>query len=127
MNSPGDKFMTQGSDPLIRLGPCDTVAVARFDIAAGQPFGDGSLRASQGIPRGHKVAVVDIPVGAVAIKYGRPIGSASSAIRAGDHVHLHNLAMRESQASHEFCSNYRPVQAIPMSERRQFLGYSRPD
>ena len=119
--------MTPSSDPVIRLGTCDTVAVARFDIAAGRPFGDGTLRANQGIPRGHKVAVVDIPVGAVAIKYGQPIGIASSAIRAGDHVHLHNLAMCESHATHEFCSNYRPVPAIPTSERRQFLGYSRPD
>jgi len=119
--------MTPSLDPLIRLATCDNVAVARFDIAAGQPFGDGSLRANQGIPRGHKVAVVDIPAGGAAIKYGQPIGIASTAIRAGDHVHLHNLAMRESHASHEFCSNYRPVEAIPESNRRTFLGYSRPD
>jgi galactarate dehydratase len=119
--------MTSGLDPLIRLGTCDSVAVARSDIAPGQPLGDGSLRANQAIPRGHKVAMVDIPVGAVALKYGQPIGIASSAIRAGDHVHLHNLAMRESSASHEFCSNYRPILGVPASERRHFLGYSRPD
>jgi galactarate dehydratase len=119
--------MASGSDPLIRLGTGDSVAVARFDIAAGQLLGDGSLRANQAIPRGHKAAMVDIPAGAVAIKYGQPIGIASSAIRAGDHVHLHNLAMRESHPSHEFCSNYRPVLGVPPSERRQFLGYSRPD
>jgi galactarate dehydratase len=119
--------MTSGADPLIRLRIGDNVAVARFDIAAGQPLGDGALRANQAIPRGHKAAVVDIPAGAVAVKYGQPIGIASSAIRAGDHVHLHNLAMRESSARHEFCSNYRPVQGVAPSERRQFLGYSRPD
>ena len=117
--------MTSGSDPLIRLGGRDTVAVARSDIAADQSLGDGLL-ANQAIPRGHKVAVVDMPVGTVALKYGQPIGIVSSPIRAGDHVHLHNLAMRESGASHDFCSNYRPVQAIPASERRHFLGYSRP-
>src|SRR5580693_1238615 len=109
--------MASGSDPLIRLGTRDSVAVARFDIAAGHPLGDGSLRANQAIPRGHKVAMVDIPAGAVAVKYGQPIGIASSAICAGDHVHLHNLAMRESRASHEFCSNYRPVLSVPLSER----------
>ena len=118
--------MTSGSDPLIRLGSRDTVAVARFDIAEGQSLGD-ALRANQAIPRGHKVALVDMPVGTVALKYGQVIGIVSSPIRAGDHVHLHNLAMRESGASHDFCSNYRPVQAIPASERRHFLGYSRPD
>jgi galactarate dehydratase len=103
------------------------VAVARFDIAAGQLLDAGSLRANQAIPRGHKAAVVDIPAGAVALKYGQSIGIASSAIRAGDHVHLHNLAMHESRMNHEFCSNYRPLAHIPPSERRQFLGYSRPD
>jgi len=119
--------MTQSSDPLIRLGASDTVAVARFDIAAEQPLGAGSLRANQAVPRGHKVALVDMPVGAVALKYGQPIGIVSSPIRAGDHVHLHNLAMRESSESHEFCSNYRPVPTVPSSQRRHFLGYSRPD
>ncbi len=119
--------MTPGSDPLIRLGAADTVAVARFDIAADQLLGTESLRANQAIPRGHKVALVDMPVGAVALKYGQPIGIVSSAIRAGDHVHLHNLAMREIRESHEFCSNYHPAPTVPSSERRHFLGYSRPD
>ena len=105
--------MTSDSDPLIRLGSRDTVAVARFDIAAGHLLGDGSLRANQAVPRGHKVAMLDIPAAAVAAKYGQPIGIASSAIRTGDHVHSHDLAMRESGASHEFCCNYRPVLAIP--------------
>jgi galactarate dehydratase len=116
-----------GLHPLIRLAPGDNVAVARFDIEAGQSLSDGSLRANQTIPRGHKVAVADIPAGATALKYGQPIGIASSAIRAGDHVHLHNLAMQESNASHDFCRNYRPAASVPPAERRQFLGYSRPD
>jgi galactarate dehydratase len=119
--------MNLGSDPLIRLGTSDTVAVARFDIAEGQLLGEGSLRASQAIPRGHKVAIADIAAGTVALKYGQPIGIASSEIRAGDHVHLHNLAMRESHAIHEFCANYRPIPPIAASERRHFLGYLRPD
>jgi galactarate dehydratase len=119
--------MTSELEPLIRLAPTDNVAVARFDIAANQPLGVGSLRANGAIPRGHKMAMADIPAGTVALKYGQPIGVASSFIRAGDHVHLHNLAMRDSSASHEFCSSYRPTPTIPVAERRQFLGYSRPD
>src|SRR5580698_9592696 len=116
--------MTSELDPLIRLAPSDSVAVARSDIAASQPLGSGTLRANEAIPRGHKVAMVDLPAGAVALKYGQPIGVASAAIRAGDHVHLHNLAMRDSSANAEFCTNYRPTPALPASERRQFLGYS---
>lgn len=41
---------------------------------------------------GHKQAVTDIPKGAPVIKYGFPIGLATADIRAGEHVHSHNLA-----------------------------------
>ena len=43
--------MTSGSDPLIRLGSRDTVAVARFDIAEGQSLGDDTARQSGHSPR----------------------------------------------------------------------------
>lgn len=43
------------------------------------------------VPLGHKIAMRDIPAGAVVLKYGAPIGKASVDIRAGQHVHLHNL------------------------------------
>ncbi|MBP5354393.1 MAG: altronate dehydratase [Lachnospiraceae bacterium] len=41
---------------------------------------------------GHKQAVTDIPRGADVVKYGFPIGHATADIRAGEHVHTHNLA-----------------------------------
>lgn len=75
----------------------DHVATAFVPLAAGS-----SLRVQAGdachdvvlrepIAPGHKFAVVDISSGAQVMKYAASIGRASQAIRAGDHVHLHNL------------------------------------
>ena len=43
------------------------------------------------IPYGHKVAIRDIPLGETVYKYGLSIGTASRNIKAGDHVHVHNV------------------------------------
>ncbi|MSS73455.1 MAG: D-galactarate dehydratase [Candidatus Latescibacteria bacterium] len=50
------------------------------------------LRASAPIPSGHKIALRDIPQGHPVIKFGQRIGCATVPIRAGDHVHVHNVA-----------------------------------
>jgi altronate dehydratase small subunit len=52
---------------------------------------DKTLVARADIPYGHKIALVDIPKGAPVLKYGLSIGSAMQNIKAGDHVHVHNV------------------------------------
>lgn len=42
-------------------------------------------------PPGHKVALVDIPRGGRVVKYGHPVGTASTDIKKGSHVHTHNM------------------------------------
>ncbi len=49
------------------------------------------MTAAGPVPRGHKVALVDLPEGAAVRKYGQTIGIASRPIAAGEHVHEHNL------------------------------------
>ena len=44
------------------------------------------------ISDGHKYALCDIAKGENVIKYGQPIGHATSDIKEGEHVHTHNLA-----------------------------------
>ena len=39
----------------------------------------------------HKLACRDIPQGEPVVKYGQHIGSAVTAIQAGQHVHVHNV------------------------------------
>ena len=52
---------------------------------------DFRLTVTQDVPIGHKVALVDLDVGATVIKYGQDIGKVVARISRGEHVHVHNL------------------------------------
>lgn len=82
--------MTPPPIPLLRVHAADTVAVALKPLAAGTSAHGVTLLAP--VPQGHKVALQVIEQGAPVIKYGQPIGRATRAIAAGEHVHSHNLA-----------------------------------
>jgi hypothetical protein len=75
------------------LSPEDNVAVAIADIAAGETIeiADLKLAAQDEIPLGHKMAIIEITSGTKVRKFGVPIGSATALIRAGCHVHVHNI------------------------------------
>ena len=49
------------------------------------------VHVTERIPFGHKFAIYDISKGAQIVKYGEKIGIATQDIRAGQHVHIHNL------------------------------------
>lgn len=53
--------------------------------------GDMTVRLRTSVALGHKFALRDICEGEDVIKYGEKIGRATSAIRQGEHVHLHNV------------------------------------
>lgn len=77
------------------------------------------------IETGHKVALCDIPCGAQVIKYGYPIGRAKVDIKAGEHVHAHNVASA-------LCGlvdwDYIPTAPVTYpSSDRTWLGYERSD
>ncbi|MFO1055622.1 MAG: UxaA family hydrolase [Dongiaceae bacterium] len=82
----------------IVLSPEDNVGVAVRTIARGaevtgaEVAGAGvPLVASDEIPTGHKVALRPIAPGDKIVKFGVPVGSATKAIPAGAHVHMHNV------------------------------------
>ena len=72
----------------------DNVATALDAIERGQVVqtGGATVTATEAIPRGPKIALRPIEAGDRVIKYGSPIGTASQAIAAGAHVHIHNVA-----------------------------------
>ncbi|MEQ8211419.1 MAG: UxaA family hydrolase [Lacipirellulaceae bacterium] len=78
---------------LLRINPADNVAVAVLPLAAGyQATFDGSrVTVREDVNLGAKIALADIGSGQKVIKFGEPIGSASTEIAAGDYVHTHNL------------------------------------
>lgn len=82
-----------GVQHLLRLHPADNVLTVTSAIAAGDAvLLDGELIAiPQRLTLGHKVAARAISAGEKIIKYGVPIGSATSDIVRGAHVHTHNL------------------------------------
>ncbi len=75
----------------------DNVAVAIEPISKGDTVTylcggkDVSLPALEDITIYHKLATRDISKGEPVVKYGEHIGIASSDIKAGAHVHVHNV------------------------------------
>jgi len=82
----------------IAIHPDDNVATLIDALDAGETAGvvcgreRSQIRASTPIRSGHKIALRDIPQGRPVIKFGQQIGCATAPIRAGEHVHVHNLA-----------------------------------
>ena len=75
----------------------DNVAVAIEPIAKGDAAvyvcegKEVSLPALEDITIYHKLATRDIAKGEPVVKYGEHIGIASSDLKAGEHVHVHNV------------------------------------
>ena len=77
----------------------DNVGVATVDIKAGETAtglymdtqANVEAKALTDIPLGHKLALRELKMGETVIKYGHDIGRTAAAIKAGEHVHIHNL------------------------------------
>jgi altronate hydrolase len=82
----------------IQLDPRDNVATALVPLAAGRAvtLEGATVKLAADIPRGHKFALRAIAAGEPVIKYGQPIGRATQPIRAGEHVHVHNVASQRA-------------------------------
>lgn len=116
--------------PVLRVAPDDDVAIALADLAAGAavPVGTQALVLGQDVPRGHKLALRDLPAGAVVKKYGFPIGRASQAIAAGDWVHSHNLhTALAGTLDYAFDPQACPDADAAAPGAPSFLGYRRHD
>jgi altronate hydrolase len=100
----------------------DDVAVARRPIRAGAAV--AGVTARQDIPPGHKLALRDLPAGSPVRKYGQIIGFASVPIAAGDHVHVHNVEVRDFDRESGSGPGAPPLAPAPP---RTFMGYRRPD
>jgi altronate hydrolase len=118
----------------------DDVAVAIREIEAGERLEVSglSVQAAERIPRGHKIALRDVPAGESVRKFGWPIGRATQNIGAGALVHTGNLATR-LEGLNEY--RYEPGSAVagstgaraegaiapPTAAADTFLGYRRHD
>ena len=61
------------------------------EACALQGEANGEVKLLQDVPFGHKLCIRDTQAGADVLKYGRVIGRASKALKAGEHTHTHNV------------------------------------
>jgi altronate dehydratase len=80
--------------PVLVISDRDNVATALEPLEPGRRIDSAVtwITVIEPIASGHKVALRSIHAGEAVIKYGSPIGLATCDIRAGAHVHTHNLA-----------------------------------
>lgn len=110
----------------IKLHDIDDVLIARGALAAGTILADfDNLVASADIPAAHKIACRDVAQGAPVRRYGQIIGFATQPIRAGDHVHVHNVSMGDFARDYAFGEDMKQVDAatVPLT----FNGFRRAD
>src|SRR5450759_4781142 len=104
----------------------DDVAVTTQDLLAGTRVltATTEIVVRGGVPRGHKLAVRDLPAGSAVHKDAQSIGLATVDIAAGEHVHVHNLGMDSAARAYQF-GTARTVLPAPPGPPRTFQGYHR--
>ena len=78
----------------LRINPADNVAVAIEPLAAGTTItiANDDIEIIEDIPAGHKVALKDFTIGEDIIKYGYPIGHATTSISQGSWINEHHVS-----------------------------------
>ena|SRR5579863_5596164 len=103
----GERIRAAGSAPKFLIhNEGDVVAVAVQDVEPGENeavYMDSdravSVRATEAIPLGHKVALVGLGEGDEVIEYGVRIGVTRQPIQGGQLVHVHNIRSARWQSS----------------------------
>ncbi|MGH8688118.1 MAG: UxaA family hydrolase [Burkholderiales bacterium] len=104
--------MLQAAELTIRLHAEDDVVIARVEIASGTLVQREDVRAAALIPAGHKLATRAVERGRPVRRYNQIIGFATQPIRAGDHVHVHNLAMGDFERDYAYCASAKATDFI---------------
>ncbi len=109
----------------IRLNPADDVVIACRELEAGTNLLKENVICRERIPAGHKVATRAIAAGEPVRRYSQVIGFATRAIEPGQHVHVHNLEVRDFSRDYAFGEAYVPT--VFAKEPATFRGIVRPD
>lgn len=126
---------------ILKIDAADNVGVSVSNLVSGISCAvkgtdnNEQIRVINDVPKGHKVALFDIPEGSEIIKYGCRIGSAVSYISAGSHVHTHNMISELTGKTEYSRIRTRPSENIEnnnkdlneISEEVYINGYRRPN
>lgn len=110
---------------ILIINSADNVAIALKPLRKGSRLncGNHGITVLDDIQTGHKIALRNINKGESIIKYAFPIGQATSDIRAGSHVHIHN--MRTGLAG-LLDYAYKKADIPPLPKKHAtFMGYKR--
>jgi altronate hydrolase len=119
--------MTEHQTLTVRLHPNDNVVTARIDLLANTAVAGEDVACAARIPAGHKVATRPVARGAPIVKYDQIIGFASRDILPGEHVHVHNVEMRDFDRDYAFGTDVRETAYVSERERASFEGFLRAD
>ena len=119
--------MSQEKPKTLSLSPNDNVVVALTKLPPGSKIDHEEITCLGEVPSGHKVALCPIKAQEPIYKYGQIIGFASQDIQAGEHVHTHNVEMRDFARDYAIGRDIRPTDWIPEDQRATFDGIVRPD
>ena len=114
-----------GRARVLRLHPDDDVVIALDQLVSGTLIPAEQVTAAGLIPPGHKMAARAIEPGQPVRRYGQIIGFASQAIRPGQHVHLHNLAMGDF--ARDYAHSVEARETLFEAAPATFQGIVRPD
>jgi altronate hydrolase len=117
----------QAHSKVLKLMPDDAVALALSALKAGEASGLEGVVCRQDIPAGHKLAVRRLSPGEAVTKYGQVIGFAAAPIRAGEHVHTHNVRMKSFRREAEPAAAADAAAMVPAGGRATFNGIPRAD
>jgi len=103
----------------------DDVLIATQQLLPGLTIASENLVVCEPVPPGHKLAVRNIQAGKPVRRYNQIIGFAKNDIRAGQHIHSHNLGMGEFERDYGIGEG---VSDLPKAEHpATFMGYRRPN
>jgi altronate hydrolase len=105
-------------DPWIILSAGDNVAVATAAIPSGATV--AGIQTREKIDPGHKIALADIRLGQPVVKYGQAIGRTTADVKAGDHIHSHNLHFENDRLA--ATANSAPEEASAADRARTYMG-----
>ena len=109
----------------LRLNPADDVVIACRELDAGTNLLQENVVCKERIPAGHKVATRAIAKDAPVHRYNQIIGFATQPIQPGQHVHVHNLEVRDFARDYAHGEAYKPTDFV--KSPATFRGIVRPD
>ncbi len=96
----------------LRLNPADDVVIACRELESGTNLIQEGVVVRERIPAGHKVATRAVAAGSPVRRYNQIIGFATRPIAPGQHVHVHNLEVRDFARDYAFGEAYEPTRFI---------------